>query len=120
MNFIEAWTDHDGYLPMDPGDYWAEGNTVKRLSTSVPGLGNQGGDIQPKSEAMRSAAAVFDGTFAAPYWSEKHHKVGPFTSMLDDISGGSLSFWRGWTKRAIEHIGSNVLDGCKPPAETGH
>lgn len=116
ITFIEAWTDHDGYLPMDFADSWAEGDDVQRLSTSIPGLGNAEGTIDPGSDAMERAAEIFDDAFEADYWSEEHHEVGPFTSMLDDISGGGiLSFWPNWLKRTAEHMGKDFLDGCRPP-----
>lgn len=113
ITFIEAWTDHVGYLPMDPNDYWAEGDNVKRLSTSVPGLGNAQGKIDPKSHAMAQAAENFDTSFGADYWDEWDHPVGPFTSMVEDI-GGRFSFWPNWFQRTAQHQGS-FLDGCRPP-----
>lgn len=114
ITFIEAWTDVDFYLPMEPGDDWAQGENVKRLSTSIPGLGNAEGKINPKSEAMKRAAEIFDDSFQAEYWSDEHHPIGPFTSMLDDI-GGTLSFWPNWLKRTSKHMGENILDGCRAP-----
>lgn len=57
MTFIEAWSDQPGLLPMaDPSDRWAEGSDVHRLSTKIPGLGNETGLIDLDSEAMRQAA----------------------------------------------------------------
>lgn len=116
VTFIEAWTDHEDYLPMDPGDPWAEGEGVKRLSTWIPGLGNATGRIDPKSEAFKRAAAAFDAAFDAPYWSKENHPVGPFTSMMDDIKNGTvLSFWPNWFQRAAEHMASgDPLGGCRP------
>jgi hypothetical protein len=113
ITFIEAWTDHDGYLPMDPSDYWAEGENVKRLSTSIPGLGNAQGKIDPNSQAMAQAAKIFDASFEADYWDEWDHPIGPLTSMVEDI-GGRFSFWPNWLKRTAQHEGS-FLDGCRPP-----
>jgi hypothetical protein len=57
MTFIEAWSDQPGLLPMpDPRDRWAEAPDVPRLSTKVPGLGNETGLIDLESEAMQRAA----------------------------------------------------------------
>ena len=57
MTFIEAWSDQPGLLPMpDPDDRWAEGPDVHRLSTKVPGLGNETGLIDLESEGMQRAA----------------------------------------------------------------
>ena len=125
VTFIEAWTDHQGYLPMGPDDPWAEGSNVKRLSTYVPGLGRPDGHIEPDSAAMRKAALAYDTAFEAPYWSDEHHRVGPFTSMVEDITGSIgrtqvpygdwLSFWPNWMLRALAHIDGDVLAGCLPP-----
>ena len=58
MTFIEAWSDLQGLLPMsDAGDRWAEGADVHRLSTKVPGLGNENGRIDPDASWMKKAAA---------------------------------------------------------------
>jgi hypothetical protein len=58
MTFIEAWSDQPGLLPMpDPDDRWAEAPNVPRLSTKVPGLGNETGLIDLDSDAMHKAAA---------------------------------------------------------------
>lgn len=56
MTFIEAWTDAPGWLPMEEGDYWAEGENVKRLATRVPGLGNATGLIDLNAAWMAEAA----------------------------------------------------------------
>jgi len=57
ITFIEAWTDLPGWLPMDdPGDPWAEGPNVRRLSTRVPGLGNPTGRIDLDAPWMEEAA----------------------------------------------------------------
>jgi hypothetical protein len=58
ITFIEAWSDQPEYLPMgDIDDRWAEGQDVRRLSTRVPGLGNETGLIDLDSDAMQRAAA---------------------------------------------------------------
>lgn len=57
ITFIEAWSDQPEYLPMgDPQDTWAEGPDVERLSTRIPGLGNETGLIDLDSDAMQRAA----------------------------------------------------------------
>lgn len=57
ITFIEAWSDYPSLLPMKATDYWAEGDSVNRLSTRVPGLGNATGRINPKASWMKNAAA---------------------------------------------------------------
>lgn len=57
ITFIEAWSDYPSLLPMDPTDYWAEAPDVNRLSTRVPGLGNNQGRIDRKADWMLRAAA---------------------------------------------------------------
>ncbi len=86
MTFIEAWSDQPGYLPMeDPSDRWAEGPDVHRLSTRVPGLGNELGLIDLESEGMQEAAAA-DAELADfvrraedfwPAWLEASAAAGP-------------------------------------------
>jgi hypothetical protein len=86
MTFIEAWSDQPGYLPMaDPNDRWAEGPDVHRLSTKVPGLGNELGRIDLDSEGMQEAAAD-DAEIADfvrrtqdfwPAWLEASAEAGP-------------------------------------------
>lgn len=56
ITFIEAWSDFPSLLPMDTTDYWAEGENVNRLSTRVPGLGNNEGRIERKADWMLRAA----------------------------------------------------------------
>ncbi|MCF8275614.1 MAG: hypothetical protein K9J17_02680 [Flavobacteriales bacterium] len=56
ITFIEAWSDFPSLLPMDKTDYWAEAEDVNRLSTRVPGLGNNEGRIDPKATWMLNAA----------------------------------------------------------------
>ena len=58
MTFIEAWSDLPGFLPMDADtDEWAEGEEVDRLSTRIPGLGNDTGTIDLDSTWMAEVAA---------------------------------------------------------------
>ena len=62
MTFIEAWSDYESLLPMNAGndgewddqDYWALG-AADRLSTRVPGLGNDRGMIAPASNWMQAS-----------------------------------------------------------------
>jgi len=56
ITFIEAWSDFPSLLPMDEQDYWAEAEGVNRLSTRVPGLGNNTGRIDTKANWMLYAA----------------------------------------------------------------
>lgn len=56
ITFIEAWSDFPSLLPMEETDYWAEAPGVRRLSTRVPGLGNNIGRIDPKASWMLNAA----------------------------------------------------------------
>ena len=86
MTFIEAWSDQPGLLPFsDPNDRWAEGPTVKRLSTKLPGLGNETGLIDLSSEAMQEAASadpeIADFVRRAkdfwPSWAEAAEDAGP-------------------------------------------
>ncbi|MBK7503791.1 MAG: hypothetical protein IPN93_14530 [Bacteroidetes bacterium] len=65
ITFIEAWSDFESLLPMTSGadgiwdekEYWGE-TDVYRLSTKVPGLGNETGRININSEAMKKAIKV--------------------------------------------------------------
>ena len=43
ITFVEAWSDELDLLPMEPQDYWAEGDNVRRMSTKIPGLGTESG-----------------------------------------------------------------------------
>jgi hypothetical protein len=122
ITFIEAWTDHPDYLPMAGDDPWAEDDDVMRLSTRIPGLGNAQGRIAPSSRTIREAAAAFDAEFTAPFWSTTAHRVGPFKSMVEDITGRvggtvtvpGVSIWPNWLARTLAH--GNALKGCHPPA----
>lgn len=56
ITFIEAWSDYPSLLPMNKKDYWAEADSVKRLSAKLPGLGNAEGRINYKATWMLNAA----------------------------------------------------------------
>ncbi|MCL4233958.1 MAG: hypothetical protein KJ042_05530 [Deltaproteobacteria bacterium] len=57
MTFIEAWSDLPGFMPTDDAnDAWAEGPDAHRLSTKIPGLGNDTGRIDLSGECMGEAA----------------------------------------------------------------
>lgn len=58
MTFIEAWSDLPGFRPMPDreGDMWAERPDIPRLSTRVPGLGNETGLIDIDGAEMMAAS----------------------------------------------------------------
>jgi len=93
MTFIEAWSDLPGLLPTaDPGDAWAEGSAVHRLSTRVPGLGNATGTIDIASDAMVEAARG--------------------DAELADFRARAESFWSSWTE-AYQAAGPDLFArGC--------
>ena len=85
MTFIEAWSDLPGMRPMpDSSDRWAEGPDIHRLSTKVPGLGNQQGLIDLDSQWMKAAEAsdpeIADFAMRARdqwlYWSQELKAAG--------------------------------------------
>lgn len=93
MTFIEAWSDQPGLLPMpDPDDRWAEGPDVQRLSTKIPGLGNETGLIDLDSEAMRQAAS-------------EDPEVADFVRRAED-------FWPAWFEAAREADPDYFAQGC--------
>ena len=57
ITFIEAWSNLPDSLPMVATDTWAEGDNVTRLSSRIPGLGNETGMIDLDSVWMAEAAA---------------------------------------------------------------
>lgn len=57
VTFIEAWSDLPGLRPMDAEDRWAESDGVLRLSTRIPGLGDEEGRIDLEGPWMITAAA---------------------------------------------------------------
>ena len=93
ITFIEAWTDMPGWIPMAPEDYWAEGNIPGRLSTRVPGLGNQTGLVDWDSDAVQQAAAG-DADLA-----ELVHRVN--------------DPYRTWAKELVENTQA-LAEGCDP------
>lgn len=94
MTFIEAWTDLPGWLPVDdPDDPWAEGEGVRRLSTRVPGLGNERGLIDLHAPWMEAAA-------------ERDAEVADFLRRARDP-------YRSWLKELLEHW-RDVEEGCHP------
>jgi hypothetical protein len=56
MTFIEAWSDLPDLSPRDADGGWAETGAFRRLSTRVPGLGNETGRIDPVGTWMQQAA----------------------------------------------------------------
>lgn len=93
ITFIEAWTDMPGWIPMAPDDYWAEDNITKRLSTRVPGLGNETGLVDWQSEAMQEAVA-------------NDADVAELVKRVNDP-------YRTWMQQLIEHS-QELAEGCDP------
>jgi hypothetical protein len=56
MTFIEAWSDLPGLIPLEQKDDWGEADGFPRLSTRIPGLGNETGLISKTSSWMKQAA----------------------------------------------------------------
>lgn len=100
ITFIEAWSDLPGLLPTsDPGDVWATGPDVHRLSTRLPGLGNATGLIDPASAAMTRAAAA--------------------DPEIADFVRRTRNFWGAWFE-AQEQAGPDLfVHGCGWSAPTG-
>jgi hypothetical protein len=93
MTFIEAWSDLPGLGPTeDPGDHWAEGPGVHRLSTRIPGLGNETGLIDPTGPWMTEAAA-------------RDPEVADFAMRTQD-------FWRWWREALTESGPDAFARGC--------
>ncbi len=93
ITFIEAWSDQPGFLPMsDPNDRWAEGPDVQRLSTRVPGLGNELGLIDLESEAMQQAAS-------------EDPELADFVRRAED-------FWAAWLEASDEAGTDYYARGC--------
>ncbi len=100
MTFIEAWSDQPGLLPMDANqDPWAEADSVNRLATKLPGLGNQTGRIDLEAAWMKQAArddidvAAF-AEKASNFWATWSDEL---TKHGGDLSEGSLyGYGCGW------------------------
>ena len=93
MTFVEAWSDQPGLLPFsDPNDRWAEGPTAKRLSTKLPGLGNETGLIDLSSEGMQRAAA-------------EDPEIADFVRRAED-------FWPTWLQAAEDAGPDYFARGC--------
>ncbi len=88
ITFIEAWSDFESLLPMNAGDdgiwdyedYWALGN-ADRLSTRVPGLGNETGRIAPNSMWMQASIPSDDLVLKDMTFRLKD----PITTWLDQL-----------------------------------
>jgi len=94
MTFIEAWTDLPGWLPVDdPDDPWAEGEGVRRLSSRLPGLGNEEGLIDLYAPWMEEAA-------------RRDPDVADFLRRARDP-------YASWLKELLEHW-RDVQEGCHP------
>jgi hypothetical protein len=94
VTFIEAWSDLPGMLPMDDSDEWAEGDTVDRLSTRIPGLGSAEGRVDLSSSALAEAAAedddVADFVARATDWR---------AAWVEELEGAGDDLWErgcGW------------------------
>ena len=74
ITFIEAWSDVEGLRPQSEKDRWAEEETIHRLSTKIPGLGNATGRIDINSNAMNTAQKddtdIADFVYRAHNWQE--------------------------------------------------
>jgi hypothetical protein len=93
ITFIEAWSDQPEFLPIsDPDDPWMEGPDVPRLSTKVPGLGNETGLIDLSSDAMQKAA-------------DEDPEVADFVRRAED-------FWPAWREAADEAGTDYYPRGC--------
>ena len=145
ITFIEAWTDYDGYLPMEyeegqAKDYWATGERLLRLSTSIPGLGSRDGEISLGSEAIQVAIEDYDARFKSEsqriqtfIWTNADQsntygpfgEVGPMEGLIKDIDGFQINGFAipgsdtasFVSSLAGRHLGAdaNFLNGCKPP-----
>lgn len=95
VTFVEAWSDLPGLRPMDDADPWAEAADVARLSTRIPGLGNDSGLIDPAGAAMDRAAGL--------------------DPEVADFQARALDFWTWWAL-ALEEAGPDMYArGCGWP-----
>ena len=87
-------TDLPGWLPMeDPDDTWAEGENVDRLSTRMPGLGNETRLIDLYALWMEAVA-------------ERDPDVADFLSRARDP-------YVTWLWELLTHL-PEVMEGCHP------
>lgn len=93
MTFVEAWSDIAELLPFDAkSDPWAEQAGVHRMSTKMPGLGTQSGQIDIDGAAMKAAM-------------KKDEEIADFVARAKD-------FWPSWIKEN-QAQGSDYFDrGC--------
>jgi len=97
MTFIEAWSNLPELLPhKNPSDRWAENESLNRLSTRVPGLGNAEGRIEPRGpwldRAGKNDAEVADFALRATDW---------WTYWYDELEKADDDFFAqgcGWNK----------------------
>ena len=91
--FIEAWSDLPGMRATeDPADPWAEGAGVHRLSTRVPGLGNETGLIDPLGPWMQAAART--------------------DPELADFAARTQTIWESWLQISRERGPDYFALGC--------
>ncbi len=94
ITFIEAWSDYEGRLPMKIEDTWAERDGVSRLSTRVPGLGDETGRISRH----------------APWMLEAAKKDADLSNLLKRLKHPFFQY----VKELATHY-KDVLKGCSPP-----
>ena len=94
ITFIEAWSDVDGLRPQTTDDRWAEDESIDRLSTKIPGLGNVTGLIDINSSAMTEASEadedIADFVYRAHNWQE---------TWLEEYANSDETMWSvgcGW------------------------
>lgn len=101
ITFIEAWSDYESLLPMGPGEdgtwdeseYWGM-KEVNRLSSKIPGLGNENGRIDLASECIIEAA-------------QKDNDVAELLKRINDPINS-------WLKQTVSHQ-REVKNGCDAP-----
>ena len=94
ITFIEAWSDVDNLRPQEENDPWAEAQSINRLSTKIPGLGNATGAIDIQSSSMLQAAEedadIADFLYRANNWHE---------TWLEEYAASDETMWSdgcGW------------------------
>jgi hypothetical protein len=95
MTFIEAWSDMPDRLPFtDSEDRWAQGSTVNRISTRIPGLGSVDGRIDLEAEWMLSVAA--EDELVADFVRRAGDFWGTWFEELANASDGFFAIGCGW------------------------